>query len=302
MSDALPIAPAAVAPTNGAHPTTPQKPAVVKPTTDVKAETKAPEVDDSEEYVIDGKATRLTKAQRQLHFAKGLAADKRFKEAADERNKAAELLKLWETDPDAALRKLGRDPDKERAAHLERRAKLELMTQEQRDAEALKSRAEAAEAKAAKLEADQKAARQAELDDRNFKAIQTKLIAAADKHGLSDSPDVLTALCDIKLEFLEHGMVADDDQVAEEYLRREREHIEAKDKKLLSVLKGKKLLDYLGDATLSEVKAALAQLDTDSLKDIPKPQAKPKTQVRAHERALKGPHISEGDFDKKFKL
>ncbi len=296
MSDALPVAPAAAAPVVS------QKPTIVKPEPVKLVEAKAPEVDDSEEYVVDGKPTRLNKAQRQLHFQKALAADKRMKEAADEKAKAADIIKLFETDPEAALRKLNKDPDKLFASHLEKKAKLELMTQEQRDAESLRTRAEAAEAKAKKFEDEQKTAKQAETDARNFKALETQLIGAADKHGLSDTPETLEGLCDIALEFIEYGTAITADQVAQEFIRREKEHFEAKDKRLFSVLKGSKLLAYLGEATVAEIKAALSAADAESLKGIEPPRAKIK--VAAHERAVrpKSGFINENSFDKKFGL
>lgn len=297
MSDALPIAPvAAPAPQKAPEAKTPEPKVVAKP-----AEAKPVEVDDTEEYVVDGKPTRLNKAQRQLHFQKALAADKRMKEAADIKAKTEDFWKDFEADPEGAMRKLGKDPDKIFSAHLEKKARLATMTEEQREAASLKERAEAAEKKAAKFEEEQKAARQAEVDARNFKALETQLIAASDKLGLASTPDVLEGLCDIALEFYEYGASITADQVAQEFVRREKEHFEAKDKRLFSVLKGQKLLAYLGDATLAEVKAALSQVDADSLKDIPKPQAKAKTQVRAHERTVKG-HINENAFDKKFGL
>ncbi len=294
MSEIAPVAPVAPVVTN--------KPALVKSEPVKPVEAKAPEVDDSEEYVVDGKTTRLNKEQRKLHFQKALAADKRIQAAAEETRKASELVKLFETDPEAALRKLNKDPDKLFASHLEKKAKLELMTQEQRDAESLRTRAEAAEAKAKKFEDEQKTAKQAETDARNFKALETQLIGAADKHGLSDTPETLEGLCDIALEFLEYGTTITADQVAQEFIRREKEHFEAKDKRLFSVLKGPKLLAYLGDATVAEIKAALSAADAESLKGIQPPKAKIK--VAAHERAVRprSGHISENSFDKKFGL
>lgn len=293
MSDAVAAPAAPVAPTNGAHPTTPQKP--VAPKAPVSAEP----VDDSEEYVIDGKPTRLTKAQRQLVVQKGLAADKRFKEAADTRNKAEELLKLFETDPEAALAKLGKDPSKVFGEHMAKKAKLELMTPEQREAE--KTQRELAEwkQKAEAADAEKKATHQAEVDKRNFDALESQLIGAADRHGLDSSPDTLQALCDIALEFIEFEVVPTADQIAQEHIRREKEHIETRDKKLLSVLTGKKLLDYIGAGNMAKLKAAMAEADAASLNDIPKPQARNRVPVKAHERTVKG-YVRESDFDKKF--
>ncbi len=292
---AAPVVPA-VAPTNGAHPTTPQKPAAA-----IKApvESKPVEVDDSEEYVVDGKPVRLNKAQRQLHFQKALAADKRMKEAADARNKLADDEKLFEEDPEAYFAKKGKDGSKFIAAHLEKKAKLELMSPEQREAQRLQSERDEYKAKVEAVEAKEKAAKQAAIDERNFKALETQLIAAADTHGLDGSPETLESLCDIAIEFIEAEVPISAEQVAQEHIRRERERLEARDKKLLPLLKGKKLLAYIGPAALAEIKAAMAEADAASLNDIPKPQARPKVQVKAHVREVKG-YVRESDFDKKF--
>ncbi len=303
MSDALPIAP----PTNGAHPTTPQKPAAVKPV-DAKPvapvkEVKAPEVDDSEEYehVVNGQTVkvRLTKAQRAIEFQKSRAASQKFKEAADMRAKVDDFNKSFDVDPEEAIRRLGKDPDKVFAAHLEKKAKLALMTQEQRDAAALQDRLSAAEAKAKSYEQKEAEAKQAQIDGVTFKRYEKELIEASDKVGLDSGGDVLEELADIGLEYLQNGIPLTGDQIVEVYRQKHAEFLEARDKKLLGVLKGDKLLKYLGPAALAEVKAALSQADADSLKDIPKP--KTKVAVKAHERAVKG-HISENDFDRKFKL
>ena len=87
MAEAAPAAPTTpqTAPTNGAHPGQPQPPSTKLPPAAAAPVpgTPPPEVDDSEEYTIDGKTIRLTKAQRQLHLQKGLAADKRIQEATE---------------------------------------------------------------------------------------------------------------------------------------------------------------------------------------------------------------------------
>lgn len=295
MSDAVAAPAAPVAPTNGAHPATPQKPAVTKP-----VDAKPPEVDDSEEYVVDGKPVRLNKAQRQLHFQKALAADKRLKEAADQKNKLTDREKLWEENWEEAMRQSGKDPEKILADHLAKKAAQALKSPEQIEAEKAKAERDATAKKLAEYEKKEQDAKQAEADNRTFQNVQRQLLAAADKYKLDGDPDVLDGLAAIGLEFLELEIPLTADQICEEYIRREREHIEGRDRKLLSVLKGKKLLDYIGPTNLAAIKAAQAEADAQSLNEIPKPQARPKVPVRAHERTIKGGHISEGDFDKKF--
>lgn len=257
-------------------------------------------MDDSEEYVVDGKPVRLTKAQRALHFQKGLAADKRLKEAADARKKSEDFQKLLETDFEAAVRQAGHDPEKLYAAQLERKAKQELMTDEQRRFAQLEQERDAAKADAEKVRKEQTKAKQDALDEANFGRLRTEIVASAERLKLDETPDVLEGICDIAMEFLEYGVELTTDQAAQEYIRREREHVETKDKKLTSILSGKKLLEYLGKETLAKIDAARKEADAESLKGVPAPQARIK--VAAHERSVKPKtgHMSELEFDRKF--
>lgn len=298
MSDVAPSTAPAPNTANGAPPAAPQKPIAPKPTEPVKA-APPPEVDDSEEYVVDGKKVRLSKAQRLLHFQKSATADKRLQEATEKQKALEELEKLFESDPEAYFAKKGKDGSKFIAEHLAKKAKLELMTPEQRESLKLQQERDEYKAKLDAAEKKETEAKQAEVDKRNFQALEEQLIEAADKHGIDTTPDALESLCEIALEYVEHQVPISADQIAKEHVRREREHVERRDKKLLTLLEGKKLLAYLGDATLAKVKAAMASADAESLKEIPAPQARPKVPVKAHERTVKG-YVREADFDKKF--
>jgi hypothetical protein len=280
---------------------TPQPIAAKAPDLKVAPPPAAPpaEVDDTEEYIVDGKPVRWTKAQRQLNFQKALAADKRLKEAADTRNRAEELLKLFESDPEAALARVGKDPAKLIAAHLEKKAKLEMLTPEQRETQRLQQERDELRAKVEAAEKEKLTARQAEVDKRNWDAIEQQLIAAADKAGLDADPETLESLADIALEYAEARVPISADQVAQEHQRRERESIEKRDKKMLAFLKGKKLLSYLGPEVLAAVKAAQAEADAASLAGIPQPQARPKAPAKTAARDTRG-YVRETDFDKKF--
>ncbi len=92
------------------------------------------------------------------------------------------------------------------------------------------------------------------------------------------------------------------DQVVQEYIRREKEHIETRDRKVLSKLDGRKLLDYLGKDTLARVDAARAAANAESLKAIPAPQAKRPPPNAPVKRDSQGKYVRESDFDKKFGL
>ncbi len=290
MSDAAVAAPAPAAP----------------PSAEAKAPvvTKAPEpAEEYEEYPVDGKMVRLTRTQRLTAVQKGLAADKRFQEAAEKQKKLDADQKEFDEDPEAYYRKRGKDPEKVFAEHLAKKAKQALMTPEQIESE--RQAKELAELKAdkAKTEAEKKAAADKELDERNSVAMEQQLIAGADKYGLDATPDVLESLCDTAAKMMDDfGVIPTVDQVMQEYLFQEREHISARDRKILSKLEGKKLLDYLGKDHIAKVRAALALADAESLKAIPSPQAKKPPANAPTKRDNAGKYVRESDFDKKFGL
>lgn len=289
MSDVIaPAAPAAPASAAATPPPVVTKPAEAEPTFELE---------------IDGKKTSLTHTQARTELQKRAAADKRMQEATEKQKKLDALLKKFEEDPEAALKELGKDPAKTIAAHLERKAKEALMTPEQVEAARLKAERDEYKAKHEATEKEKLAAAQKEADARNSQAMEEQLVAVADKYNLDADPQVLEELCDVAIELLEYGVAPTADQVAQEYMRREKEHIEARDRKRLSKLEGKKLLEYLGNPTLEKIKAAFAQLDAESLKNIPAPVVKKKAEAPvARPRDEKGKYVNEQSFDRKFGL
>jgi len=279
---------------------------VAAPATEPQAPvaTKAPAPEPSEEYEIDGKKVSLTRTQARTAIQKAAAADKRFKEAADARAKQEDWEKLFDEDPEAALRQRGKDPEKAFAEHLAKRAKQALMTPEQIEAAALKEKLAKFEAESAKSTAEKKKVAEAELDAKNSEIMQSKLIAAADKYSLEATPEVLEGLCDVAIDLMEYGTEPSPDQIAQEYQRRELEGIEKRDAKKMSKLSGKALLTYLGSANIVKLKAALAEADVESLKGIPAPVTKvrPAAAAKVQPRDARGAYIRENDFDKKFGL
>ncbi len=299
MSDVAVAAPVVAPPiTNGKAPPPKAAPA--------KAEAKPPaappvEVDDSEEFVVDGKPVRLNKAQRQLQIQKALAADKRLQEATERLKKLDEEEKLWESDPEAALAKRGKDPKKMIAEHLARQAKRELMTPEQIEREKIEKERDEAKGKLEAREKKEADERKAAFDKKSHLHIETELLASADKYAVDGRALALLDLLDVADEFVDYGLKIKGDEIAQIHLKREKEHIEARDKKLWDKLEGPPLLKYLGEKNVAKLRAALKEADAASLNDLPAPTLKPKVNVKAHQREVKG-HIRENDFDKKFGL
>lgn len=274
-----------------------------EPRAPVAAKAPAPAPEQVEVYEIDGEKVSLTRAQARTIIQKGVASDKRFRESAEARAKQEDWERLFDEDPEEALRQRGKDPEKAFAEHLAKRAKQALMTPEQLEAAALKEKLAKLEAESAKTKAEKKKAADAELDAKNSEIMQSKLIAAADKYSLEATPEVLEGLCDVAIDLMEYGAEPSPDQIAQEYQRRELEGIERRDAKKMSQLSGKALLTYLGAANIAKLKTALAAADAESLKGIPAPAAKVRpAAAKVQPRDVKGAYIRENDFDKKFGL
>lgn len=214
------------------------------------AEVKAPvvaakEPEPTDDYEIDGRKVTLTRTQARTHIQKSGAVDKRLQEATEKQKSLDARIAEFEADPEAALAKMGKDPTKILEAMLARKAKLELMTPEQREAQALRDERDALKKEADKTAAEKKAALDKEMDEHKSMALEQQLIGAADAHGLDASPETLEGLCDVALELLELGLTPTADQVAQEFIRRDQEHLEARDRKIIPKLKGERLKTYL---------------------------------------------------------
>lgn len=288
---AAPVVPTKAAPV-------PAKTEVAKPAEPAKA---AEEPEPSDDYEIDGKVQRLTRTQVRTLVQKSTAADKRLQEASEKRKTVDELARLAEEDPEAFLAKVGKDPAKVIEGLLARKAKLELMTPEQRERAKLEEELKAERAKTAKIEEERKAAAAREADERNEQQLTQQLISAAEKYDLDKTPETLEGLAEVAMDLLAYGVAPTVDQVAQEFLRRETEHIEQRDRKLMPKLKGEKLLKYLGEAVLKEIDAAREAVRAASLAKIPAPTLKPKDKPLPP-RAEGGRFISEAAFDKKTGL
>lgn len=285
------------------------------PSTEAPApvEIKVPEVEPFDDYEIDGKTVRLTRTQARTQIQKATALDKRMQETAETKKKLDSLISDFEKDPEAALAKLGKDPEKILQALIERKAKMALLTPEQREAQALKEERDALKAEKDRADAERKKKADEELDQHNQAALEGQLVAIADKYGLDKEPEALGDLADVALDLLETvGEHVTMDQVAQEYLRREEEHIEARDKKLLPKLKGERLEKFLKtniEAVLKLPPADLLRvLGPEGVKAIQAAtltKAPTATKVRAPDvkpppRNGQGRYVSEADINKKF--
>lgn len=279
------------------------------------------EVEPSEEYEIDGKKMLLTRTQARTYIQKAGAVDKRMEETTRLQNRLDALLKDFETDPEAALKKVGKDPEKIIAGLLAKKAKLELMSPEQQALVKAQEDRDALQARLDKLESDKKTEDQQRLDQRNEEALRNQMIAVADKYNLDGTPETLEGLCQVALELLEYGTAPTLDQIAQEFQRQELEHLKSRDKKIVGRLKGDalksflkdyapkllvlppaELLEILGPAGIRAVQAAtLSRVPAVAKKPLPVAPVTPAPTRVIPARNDAGKFVSEAEFDRKFR-
>lgn len=258
--------------------------------------TRPAEPEPTDDYEIDGKKVTLTRTQAKTYIQKAAAVDKRLQSVAEKEKKLDAMLADFEKDPEAVLAKAGKDPAKALEAFLTKKAAQGLMTQEQKERAALEAERDELKAKQKAVEDEKRTKAEQEIDRRNFEAIEQQLVAAADRSGVDGTPEALEMMCEVAIEALDLGLNLTPDQIAQEVIRRQKEHVEARDKKLLSKLEGKKLLEYLGPDLVKRIQAA-------TLAGIPAPAVKPRAKPTAlPPRSEAGKFVSENDFNRKFGL
>jgi hypothetical protein len=252
MADATPVTAPTVAAT-----VAPDAPALtnaelvseVKPT-ETKAESVKPPAPEMFEVTIDGKKQTLTREQMILKAQKAHAADLRFDQADKTRKQTEALLDQLAAQPEATLERLGIDLDELAEKRMALKAQRALMTEEQRkqmDLEAKVAKYEKEEK--ARLEAQQQTQQQ-QQDQVTYAQLEKELLAASEKHQLSNDPSTLEELCDIAIEAIDLGYNLTADQVALEYLERQDKFLKTRDAKMMSKMDGAKLAEYLGPEKL----------------------------------------------------
>ncbi len=256
-----------------------------------------PEKEEEELYELNvgGKVQKLTKAQVLLRAQKAEAADRRFMEAAEKIKKAEELIAAYEADPEAAYARAGKDPAKVLEAHLAKKAREATLTPEQLETEKLKRELDEYKSKFEKVETEKRTAAQQAMDEKTFTQLETTLLGAAEQYGLDKNPQTLEQLCDIALELIEYDIKPTADQICQELIHRQKEHIQARDAKVLSKLSDEKLVEYLGQDVIDRLNKA-------SLKNVPGPGQSTKPKEPPREKTPAKGYLSETEFEKSLGL
>jgi hypothetical protein len=249
-----------------------------KETKEAKPEVK----EDLFEVKVNGKVKHLTRDQMIVAAQKAEAANEKFSEVSKKEARIEAFMEEMANNPEEALSKIGIDVDSLAEKRLAEKVKKSQQTPEQTKQSEL-------EAKLAAYEAKEKAALDAKTkeenrvkDEANTSKITNGLQEAAKRHNIKSWAG-LEDMATIALEAISQGYEPTPDQIAQEVLRRQEEHLAEKDSKVYSKLDGADLLDYLGKATVDKVlKASLAA------KGIKAPVSKAKAPPPPVEKPEKG--------------
>lgn len=244
----------------------------LKPASESTKTVKTPEAEPLDTYVINGKEVQLTKTQAKTYIQKAGALDARMRELADREKKAQALVEDFENDPEAALKKLGKDPQKIIDSYLQKMAKQATLTPEQLEKQHLEQELADFKAKDEAAKKEQLTLAQKQMFERDVARWQQRFVTVAQNFELGGSPDTLEQLAAVSIEFGELGINLSDEQLAAEVKYRREEHVNARDAQLIKRFPNtdegnSALVDYLGKDVVKRVIRA-------TLKAVPKPEAK----------------------------
>lgn len=182
------------------------------------------------------------------------ASDKRFQEAHKMRKDAENLLRGL-ADPEVTweiLKKLGHDPDKLAEARLMKRLELERMSPEQREAFMAKQELEQMRQEQRQREEFEQQAKIDELTKHYETDFEQQAITALQKTGLPASPYAVLQMAWYVQKAMERGVDLTFEEVApfvKKDMQRAWTHMFSASKN------GKEIFDFLGEETVSKIRA-----------------------------------------------
>ncbi len=215
------------------------------------------------------------------YLQKAKVADKRFSEAAklaSDAKRVIEEARSPETRAKALVELLGGEKEALEFAEglVLERIKSQDMTEEQRQAAADRKELERLRA----LEAKRSEAEKEAAEAKSAAAVQARLektvLELADAAGLPRSPWALSLVLDVLAPVVEHDIPLTQEQLVAEVKESMQARAKERDLALAANLKGKALLDYLGEAVVREVLQASVQTYRPKLGAKVEPKAPPK--------------------------
>lgn len=239
---------------------------VVKPTTPAA---KAPE--QTITIKIDGKLQTLPLSVAQARLQKTEAADRRLQEATQTKAQAEAIMKQFESDPEGALKKMGKDPEKFINDFLARKARESQMTPEQLEAERLKAQLAEYQHRENADKAEKAKLAQEAMDQRVADNLAVQFTQIAQANGLPGNPKTLALMADVALEALEAEINITPEQLASEVkYRLQNDRVDVAKAHLTDLTDDQALVEFLGPELISRI----AKLSLGQIPSKAKPAAK----------------------------
>ena len=248
-------------------------------------------------FKVDGSEIEEELSDTDVHvrLQKALAAEKRFKEASDQRKSIEQALKTIKSDPAKALKDLaGIDLDEWAEQRLAERYQEALMPEEQRKVMELERKLAQYEQQAEEQKASAQKAQYEAFEQQVYEQTQQEFIKAVDILGYDKEFSrtvVLPIMAEIAESALDYGVELTPQQLAHEANKR----LETIHRRQVSSMSGEQLLGYLGDDVVRQIiKTKLSATKTAPPPAVPAPPAreprltenKPKTMAEFRMRNL----------------
>lgn len=136
---------------------------------------------------------------------KGKSADSKFQKASQMEKQMNQLIRLFQEDPEAALVKMGHDPDKLMEQRIEKRIKEMEMSPEQKKIAEMEARLADRENKLKQIEQEKHEAEKARMQEEFSRKLDTEITEALSTSRLPKSPYVLNRLANTMLDAMKMG-------------------------------------------------------------------------------------------------
>lgn len=225
---------------------------------------------------VDGEEIEeeLDEHELTIRLQKGLAADKRFREAAQRTREINELIEKAKSDPDAFLKHLGLDPIEYAERKLERELERAQMTPEQVELEEARQRLQEYEQRERQLKEEQERRQWAEYEKQIQAEVEQDFLQALDELGWEDKQlersVLLPLMADIAITNEQYGTGLTPQQLA----RAAENRLNAIAQRPLTTLKGERLLKFVGEAATKEIIRASLERTRKAAQNEPVPQPK----------------------------
>lgn len=206
-------------------------------------------LDATYKVMIDGEEHNLT--VRELARLQSLekASQNRFKQAAEMNKKIEDFVEHAKKDPEAALRKLGYDPEDFSTKYIEKKIREMQMSPEQREEEQRRSKFE-----------EEKAQWEQQVNARIAEEIDQGMTQAFQKVSLPRSPFFAARMAGLVAQSLEKSKNGQGEPLSyEEAAVKVKQWFQNANKETLSQMEPKAILDFLGPEIAKKLQTAFVQ-------------------------------------------